>query len=199
MKTQLSFISIIIGCTVLFCSCSSGGGGGGPESASQLTSDGWNAYAGRDYATASSKFSQAISVDGSFVDAYNGSGWSNAKLNNLASAVSVFMQGLAKDASNLEMDAGLAFVYNAQKDYVHSIESDSVVLQANPNWSFSHDASVNSSKLHLLLAADYYALANYSASYQQVQILDGSFNADVTTVAGQIALAQEIERLRSIV
>jgi len=145
-------------------------------------------------------FAAATQGDANLVDAYNGSGWANAKLNALAAAVASFNTGLGKDSVNLQMRAGLAFVLNAQKLYTSSITADTTVLGANSTWSFSRDTSINAADLHLLLAEDYFALTppDFLASKREVQILDPSFVADVATIAGQTALAARIETLRGI-
>ncbi len=184
-----AFMIAIAGC---------GSGGGGSESADQLVAEGWTAYLSRSYGVASSKFSQALAINGNLVDAYNGSGWSLAKLNLPDSAVTQFNKGLNRDTANAEIRAGLAFVDNALKLYTQSITLATAVLQAKPSWVFSRDNSVNSQDLHLLLAEDYFALASYPESLTQVQVLNPAFTADVSTVTGQTSLAKEIERLRAL-
>ena len=152
-----------------------------------------------DHAAADARFTEALSKDANFVDAYNGGGWSKAKLNTLSGAIASFSTGLGKDSANLEIRAGMAFVYNAQKDYSHSIQYALAVLQGSSTWAFTRDPTVSYSDLHLLLAEDYFAQADYASSLQQVSLLDSAFNADVTTNSGQIALAQKIEQLKSTV
>jgi tetratricopeptide (TPR) repeat protein len=198
MKNYLYLITIA-GCLILG-SCS-GGEESAPveKTAAQLTAEGWQAYSGGIYATAAAKFSEALTKDANFVDAYNGLGWARMKLNTLATALSSFSSGLTRDTVNLEIMAGLAFLYHAQKNYSQSILLADNVLQANSTWAFSRDAAITSADLHLLLAEDYFAQASYAASLQQVQVLDGSFTADISTVAGQEALAKRIEELRGIV
>ncbi|HUL42732.1 MAG TPA: hypothetical protein VLY03_00075 [Bacteroidota bacterium] len=172
---------------------------GTDESASQLTTDGWAAYSARNYATAITKFSAATNLDASYADAYNGLGWSNAKLNKPQSAVSSFSTGLTKSPNNADMNAGLAFAYNAEKNYAQSIASGLAVLSVNADWQFARDTSVSSADIHLLLAEDYFSQTSpdYLHSLQEVQVVDPAFNADVMTVAGQTALGHEIELLRS--
>jgi tetratricopeptide (TPR) repeat protein len=176
-------------------------GGTGDKSASQLVEEGWGAFAAGDYQTAYDRCNEAIGMDASLADAYNGAGWAGAKLNSLAAAVTKFNNGLARDPSNLEMKAGLAFVLNAQKNYVQSIPYAVQVIQANPTWSFSRKSSISAPDVRLLLAENYFdqSIPDYVLSLQQVQILNPLFTADVATAAGVAALAKEIERLRPVV
>jgi tetratricopeptide (TPR) repeat protein len=181
--------------------CSTGGDGdGGPLTADSLVARGWRAYTAKDYNTAKRDFLQAVSLDGSVSDAYNGAGWTFAVLGVPDTALINFTKGRSRDSANLEMHAGIAFVYNALKLYDLSILHDTAVIRVNPNWIFSHDNTMNVLDLHLLAAEDYFAMGNFTASLSEVQLyLNSSFSADVTTISGQILLAKEIERLRSIV
>jgi tetratricopeptide (TPR) repeat protein len=180
-------------------SCNSGGGDPTPPTASELVNQGWQAYSAKNYQSASDKFNQALGMDGNFVDAYNGAGWASAKLNQLATAVSKFTVGLGKDTANLEIKAGLSIVLHAQHNYAQSILYASQVLASRPGWSFTRDATLGASDLHLLLAECYFGMADYASSLAETKVLNPSFNTDISTVAGQTALAEEIERLRSIV
>jgi len=172
---------------------------GTDETASQLTTEGWAAYAARNYALAVTKFADATNQDATFSDAYNGLGWSYAKQDKPQSAISSFTTGLTRSPNNPEMNAGLAFAYNAEKDYAQSITAGLAVLGANASWQFSRDTSISYTDIHLLLAEDYFSQPSpdYTQSLSEVRIVDPSFNADVTTVAGQTALGHEIEQLRS--
>ena len=181
--------------------CSSNDGGGPPaKTPAELLAEGWQAFANKNYQLAHDDFASATQGNANLADAYNGSGWANAKLNALGAAVTSFNAGLGKDSANLQMKAGLSFVFNAQKLYISSIAYDSTVLHADSTWSFSRDTSINAADLHLLLAEDYFALTppDFFSSKREVRILDTSFVADVATLAGQTALAAEIETLRGI-
>ena len=172
-----------------------------PETAQQLVDDGWAQYATANYQGARDLFNQASALDGSVVDAYNGAGWSSAKLNDLSTAMESFGLGQVKDTSNLEIRAGIGIIENARKNYAFSDSSVLSVLSENSSWVFSRDTSINSLDLHLLLAENFFAEAEYELSRDQVHLLDPSFPSalDVTTVAGRTALAMAIENLRAVI
>ncbi len=186
-------------CALLFASCSSNSGGPSTKTPQQLINEGWQAYAAKNYASALASFTQALQQNASLPDAHNGAGWSNGKLNNMADAGAQFNAGLALDTSNLQIKAGLAFVLNAQKNYSSSIGRAGEVLQADSNWVFGRDLSVTATDLHLLLAEDYFAMADFASSLAEVQKLEPGFIVNVGSVIGRLALADEIERLRSLV
>ena len=188
---------VLLGCMMLW-SCSKNETGPTVVTPDQLVAQGWQAYAGRNYPLAVDRFTEALQANSNLVDACNGSGWANAKLDSLTASVTGFSSGLSKDSTNLQIKAGLSFVYSAEKQYAFSISRATQVLRADTNWRFSRDTSVNSSDLHILLAEDYFALAYFDSSLTQVRVLNSSFSADVTTLAGQAALANEIEILRSL-
>jgi len=186
--------------SVMIGGCSSGGGDGPPQkTAGQLTTQGWSAYSAKNYTDASAHFAEALTLDANFADAYNGAGWSNAKLNAMSAAETSFTTGLTKDPTNVQIKAGLAFVYSVQKEYALSIQRGNEVLAADSGWSFSRDLSIGAADIHLMLAEDYFAQGDFSASLQQVQRLNALFNANVTTPSGRAALSAEIERLRATV
>jgi hypothetical protein len=202
-KTVLFMLGCLIGTGLWSCSSDDSPP---PKTAQELLTEGWQGYAGHDYQLAVDRFNAAISADGSLADAYNGSGWANAKRDLLDASVNAFNSGLLRAPSNLQMKAGYAFVLNARRStpnhYQLSINNALAVLLADSTWKFSRDTSINASDLQLLLAEDYFAIADFNSSLIQAKALNAklstTFDADVTTTAGQTALANEIERLRTL-
>ncbi len=194
-KSIIPVILAVAAAMVIFASCKSSEGGP-TKTPEELIAAGWQYYLSHDYTNAADQFNQALAQNNHLVDAYNGLGWSRAKLGQIATAVTNFATGFGMDTSNLDIRAGLAFAYNAQKSYAQSISSALAVLAVNMNWTFSHDNTVNASQLQLVLAEDYFATADYASSLARVQVLDPVFTANVTTIQGQTELAQEIESLR---
>ncbi len=197
---KAGFVAAVIAISVLLSSCSGNSTTNPPttESASQLVNDGWQAFAGQDYNKALSKFTAALRLDATLVDGYNGAGWADVRLNLLANAVTEFNAGKSRDTTNVDIWAGLAFVNNAQKNYTASVADAQSVLQKNSHWFFERDTTVNISDVKVLLAEDYFSTASFDLSLAAAQSLDASFRADVSTLAGQAALAQEIEALRNM-
>ncbi len=186
-------------CCIILGSCSGNNSTSPPPpTADQIIAEGWQKYAAGQYQEALNKFNEALGMDAGKVDAYNGAGWANAHLNALSASVTSFLHGFSRDTTDLEIKAGLALVFHAQKNYFASIERALPVLQANIHWTFSRDAAINYSDLRILLAEDYFGLANYPESKNQVLQVEPGFSADVSTIEGQTALGQEIEALRAI-
>ena len=171
----------------------------GDFTAQELTEQGWEKFGTVDYERASEKFQKAIKMDANYVEAYSGAGWAEARLTNLVNAESYFSQCISLNSSYIDGLAGIAFVYNAQKNYQSAITSATNALTKSSTWAFLHDETLNYKDLHLLLAECYFALLNFSESLNQVKILNSTFTADISTYDGRAALAAEIERLRGIV
>jgi tetratricopeptide (TPR) repeat protein len=169
------------------------------ENVEELVNEGWEQFKSGNYQLALETFQDAIARDNNYAEAYNGAGWASARLTNLSNAVSYFTQCISLNASLVTAHAGLAFVYNAQKEYASAINSANKALSLRSNWLFTYDESIGYKDLHLILAASYFALGNFSQSLAQVQKLNPSFTADFNTYEGKSALAEEIERLRGIV
>ncbi|MDI6767210.1 MAG: hypothetical protein QME52_10345 [Bacteroidota bacterium] len=169
-----------------------------PPDDNQYINQGWEAFGKREYQTALDKFTEALRMDSSIADAYNGAGWSSGKLNLLDNAVKYFLSGKSKPNSSLDISAGLSIIYNAKKEYNLSISEAFVIFRTNPEWVFSRDTSVNKFDLRIILAENYFALGNFEISYEHVKLLNPTFNINFRTMEGQTVLAHEIERLRNI-
>jgi tetratricopeptide (TPR) repeat protein len=197
MKTLLLVAPIAF----LLSSCSGGGTSEPPPvqppTAAQLIAQGWQAFAARNYQDASAKFHSAIQRDATLPDAYNGAGWSEARLNHVDTALTWLAQGRQRDTNNVDLVAGLSVVQNARKQYLLSLDLGISALGKNPNWVFSRDTSVTSADVRMVLAEDYFALGDFASSLVIVRVYNPSFSPDVTTTEGQTALAVEIERLRN--
>ncbi len=196
MRILMPLLAVVLALTM--GSCSKNGSEPPPVTADLLITQGWQAFAAHDYQGALGKFTSALQMDAGKVDAHNGAGWANARLNDLSAALAAFQQGRTIDTTNLQINAGLSVVENAGKNYSSSIARGGYVLQTNPQWSFSRDTSVNAFDLNVILAEDYFALADFASSLARVKILNPSFSADVTVLSGQAALAKEIERLSGL-
>ncbi len=169
------------------------------DDAKSHTESGWQEFQNGNYSDALTNFEEAISLDINYVDAYNGAGWANGKLGILTDAINRFNSGLELDSSNVDMLSGIAFVYNASKDYQNSIMKANSALSIKSHWTFSHISTIDYKDLRLLLAENYFAVADFQSSLSEVKILNSSFNADVTTQSGITELSLEIERLKGII
>ena len=198
MKLKYFFIYLML--IILFMSCGSDSGNT-PEqsSAEELTTSGWLSFEAGEYQVALQKFEDAIQIDNNYIDAYNGAGWSQGRLLNLNEAISNFLHCRDLDSLFTDASAGLAFVYNAQKNYQSAISHANKTLSQNSQWDFKHDSQLDFKDIHLLLAECYFAILDFESSLAQVQILNPDFNADLFTFEGRSALAAEIERLRGVI
>ncbi len=194
MKIHLLMIIIAVG---LFFSCESDVGtepsNYSPET---LTANGWTQFENGEYTLALNSFKEAIRASDTYVDAYNGAGWASARLQNLTDAASYFSQCLNLDANYADGLAGNTFLSHARKNYQTAVSDGNKLATNNPNWSFSHDTTLDILDIYLVLAESYFALQDFTNSLLQVQKIDPTFSADVNTYEGKAKLADKIEELR---
>ena len=165
------------------------------KTAGEITQLGWTSFSNSKYEDAKYYFQKAIGMDNSLADAYNGLGWTMAKLDSINVSIDNFLICLEKANANIisEANAGISFDYNVQNehqkciDYAENIESE---------WIFSHNTNIDYNDITLLMAISYYALGHFAESLAKVQILDADFDADITIPQGRAELAQKIEELK---
>jgi tetratricopeptide (TPR) repeat protein len=181
--------------------CGGDGGGGPSDTAASLTAAGWALFEQGEYDAAKVKFYQALNLDATYADAYNGIGWSNAKLDSLSQSLSSFGECITFDNVLAEAYAGCAPVY---RDYeTEPAHFDSAVAMATQalslaaSFSFSHDLSFDWRDLHLIMAQSHYGLGEFLEAKAHVDSLGGvSLDPESDTFVED--LAAEIERLEGI-
>ena len=183
--------------------------------AEDMVEYGWDLYETSDYLNSNKWFNDAIVDDDDWKDAYNGLGWSYAKLMVLDSSISYFTTGLEKNQdkwsitdSQSEILAGLTFAYNAKGNNAKAIEYgraflDSTVKPLQPEWVFSHDSLLNYLDLRVTLAASYFAKGKFDSTIIQVTVVLDSLNSNEiaitdTSLDGRILMAKQISSLQTL-
>ncbi len=175
-----------------------------------------------DYTNSKNWFLESINEDTTYMDGYNGLGWSFGKLTELDSSIYYFEKGLRftpsiYDTTNIRQQvwAGLCFAYNAYGNDALSIQfGDSLIVDLSSglttrSWIFNHNNINSKNKIDHLdvrvtLAASNFAVSEFSNSVLHIQtILDGlnnsgTFEPDVNTVQGRAELALWIDSLQTI-
>jgi tetratricopeptide (TPR) repeat protein len=189
---------------------SCGDDGAGPGlSAVELNEEAWGEYILGEYAGARALFEQAVSKDANLTEARLGLAWSDAHMGNYTASVSGFDAVIASGEHKTDAFAGRAAAALEMPDYPLSIASADSALTRDPDYFFERQAAYNSGDLRLILAQSYFALAEYGASQDQVDLIDPGNGLDPsdaeTWVVGdttyptyESALAILIERLWSL-
>jgi hypothetical protein len=166
--------------------------------ASELVQQGWLKFEARNFAGAGSDFSAALSISTNTTDssgALLGLGWAELRQSYGGLAENSLVKYLSLAPGDSDGRAGLAFACYTppQNKFREAIDTANVVLLSNPNWTFNHDNSIDSTDLHLLLAQCYYLSAIFDSSLIQVrEYYDPTFWVDVKTPEGKIALGEKI-------
>jgi hypothetical protein len=167
-----------------------GKGNGGPvaPTVQTLLAQAWQAFGAGDFATAKSKFQQALDKDPTVLEGSLGLGWSDTFLGNLATAETVLEQvaGRAPTPATTEFIqaalAGLTVVRLALDDAGGTVSAGEALLAADPDWSFAFRPSVNVSDVRLAMAEALVTQGegSFEAAQAQLDILDPSNGLDPT-------------------
>lgn len=201
----------VLAAALLGAACAGGGESGGPEAPAtyeELLSAGWAAFASEDYPLAAAAFAGAASLADSLAEPRAGLGWTRLYLAEPAEARQTFEEGagLAGAAGILaDLYAGWAFAENALKDpagadlgnFTGSNARIAAALEREPGWTFDRRPSLAADDLHLLRAANHFALGQFAESLAAVREVDAAFDAEVDTPAGRAELAARVEELTS--
>jgi len=175
--------------------------------AEQLLEEGWNLYEQREYTEAIDKFDRALRQDPNLVDGYNGLGWSNFALQNLAKSSSFFSQAATIDTNAVDVLVGSAFSWFERNQYNRSIEwgeracnTDSTKFDLKPietDYTFSHNWQVTSKSLRKIIALSNYYLGNFSEAHDQLKYLnpDGYESLSPQSDSFYIDLLKELEKV----
>jgi tetratricopeptide (TPR) repeat protein len=192
---------ICFACLLMVLGCGGDGGGGPSDTAASLTAAGWALFEKGEYEAAITKFNQALGLDATYSDAYNGLGWSDAKLDSLGRALDSFGECLVFDNMLADAYAGCAPVYrDYETEPAHfdsAIASAGHALSIAAAYSFSHDTSFDWHDLRLIMAQSHYGLGEFLDAYDQVIELGGTV-LDPESETFVEDLAAEIEDLEAL-
>ncbi len=160
------------------CATGCGGGtsvGGTFGSAETSAFEGWEAYKTMSDAKAEELFRNALSLDPSFSEAYNGLGWldfrragqvdGDQQAQLLGVAKTNFKRATAADPANTDAWAGLAGTELAGGNYTEARDAANRVLSLDSRYFSSHD-NIDYRDLHLVLAESYFFIGWFTSTQQ---------------------------------
>lgn len=180
-------VAILTGCSL--------GGSEDGETPGSLAGQGWSAFGAGDYARARDRFEDALDLDAHYADAYNGLGWSLAKLDDLDGAVENFDAALDESQSLRDPLAGKAIVCADSDRSEEAVTAAALLLAADAEYVFSHDPSVSAADIRMVKAKAHCNLAQFAEALYEVQEIEPSFYVNVSTTDGRRALLEKIEEL----
>lgn len=134
--------------------------------------EGWVAWESGSYAEAHAKFTEAGGAEG-----LNGLGWTTLKMDSLSKSEVYFALASVGGTDTLtDAAAGLAIVAWQQGDHQISLDAAGYVLRVEPNYVFSHDATITKELIILAKAYDEYHLLQYANCIASIQLLDATFS-----------------------
>ena len=219
MINKFNFIFSII--LITYCLTLPGCGGRTEYVAteSDLAEEGWDLYRDGKYLESAEWFQYSISTNPT-LDGFNGLGWSYGKLSyqdHLDISIGNFLgyETLLDSAAaaNLSLNdvwtirdifAGLCFAYSANGEDSTAIEYADLLFSFGwYDWSFLYESGLDSLDVLITVAKSAYFIADFEMSINQINyIMDkkdlGSFNPDISTPPGRLALISKIEELQLI-
>lgn len=170
--------AVLLSITLVVFACAESGD---DPSAPSLTVDeqialGWAAFESGDLAGAEAAFRSALSAAPNNGEVFNGLGWSLARQLRLTEAVAAFDNSLDRGRSGPEPLAGRAIVKRDvdPPDYEGTIADAEAALVSDPNFVFSHDATLDWKDVLLLTAQAHFALGQYVEANDIVVQLGGT-------------------------
>ena len=216
-KFNFIFSIILITYCLTFPGC-----GGRPDyvaTESDLAEEGWDLYRDGKYLESAEWFQYSINSNPT-LDGYNGLGWSYGKLSyqdHLDISIVNFLgyETLLDSAAaaNLSLNdvwtirdifAGLCFAYSANGEDSTAIEYGDLLFSFGwYDWSFLYEPGLDSLDVLITVAKSAYFIADFEMSINRVNyIMDkkdlGSFNPNISTPQGRLALITKIEELQLI-
>ncbi len=157
-------------------------------------SQGWSQYESGDYTEAITSFVAVLDGDPANISAFNGLGWTWTKIGNMDQGRDEFQRAIDNGMTIADPYAGIAFASLdvAPADFNGAISSALAALEISPEWSFSHNTSIDWHDVRLVLAHSYFAIHNYELANEQVIALGG------TAQGTEAELMLEITRLNDL-
>ena len=185
-----------IACALALTMGCGGDGDTGPSAtAESKTNEGWALFEDGDYTGAIGKFNEAVSLDDTYADAYNGLGWSFANLDSLARSLTQFGLCITNGMSG-DPHAGRAPVYRDldPPQFENAVSTATTALSLDSDYEFEHDDNFNWRDLRIIMAQSHFGLGRYDLANAEVGLLGGHIQ-DVESPTFVEDLATEIERL----
>lgn len=179
-------LKIILIIALVYISCT--------KSTEGVVSNGWISFENGEYTQALSSFWDATRMDDEYADAYNGLGWTYARLDSMNKSVINFEEAISLSPDLIDAHAGVAIVDN---DYENAEARATRVINNNPDYTFTHDLTVTIIDIYLSRAHSRAVLGDFQGSLDDVNKVDSTFNADISTHQGRFTLMSKIEELLS--
>jgi len=194
IKTRLRIRDLATTAVLLLLAAWAVGCGGGTSvggtfgSAETMTFEGWEAYKTQSDSKAEELFRNALSLDPSFSEAYNGLAWLNFRRAGqadgdrqtqlLITAKTDFERATAASPENVDAWAGLAGTELAGGNYAEARDAANRALSLNSRYFSSHD-NIDFRDLHLVLAESYFFLGWFADTQQTPDPNNALYHLDV--------------------
>lgn len=183
------------------------GGGGGSNDAPYWVEAAWDSYDEGDMVTARNHFTRALDRDSTYVPAVSGLGWINLEFGYTGLSQTEFEEALALNSGYVPALCGRAITAHAEALNVPPRASERLAITVDAaskaiqiggeGWQFERIESINSRQMRVLLAIAHFELGDYSASHEQIDLLDPGNDLDASNPDYVRLLLIELENQRA--
>ena len=203
---RLKYIILFLSLITLFKCGGDNLTGPSVDSAKKMVEDGWAKYEIGEYSAALSKFNAAARLNPTFVDIYNGLGWTHFALHNVEQAAIQFNTGVSKEPNVLDILVGYSFVLYENNNYslesgslkwaLRAIEVDSTEFDMDGvDYYFVHNPKVTAKELREIMALSYFYIGKFEDSYYQVKNYLNGYILDPLSSNFPSELLKELDRV----
>ncbi|MCB0280221.1 MAG: hypothetical protein KDD94_11985 [Calditrichaeota bacterium] len=155
----------------------------------------WQQFELRHYSAAIDLFKQVI-TESKNLEASVGLGYSYMFLSDYFNSTLILTQAYSDYGNKADLLAALVLVLNAEgQDLTTSNLFADELLIVDPQWKFGHQLNLTVNDIYLVQAQNYYLLGDFVKSIEMIQLLDSTFNADISTEAGKLELGEQIDNM----
>jgi tetratricopeptide (TPR) repeat protein len=155
----------------------------------------WELFEKGGFLDASEKFTEAITQNEEWADAYNGRGWCLLELRDLEEASADFAHAIQFSGSLMqvanEARTGQSSVWSASHDYEAAAEATQAVIDSDPSFQFSHRESIDIDDVRLTLSTALVGLARDAESPSAVDSLFDEIAVHLNAVDGENLVLRE--------
>ena len=150
-----------------------------PKKVEDIINAAWAKYEIAQYDTAITLFNEALRLDQSVLDIYNGLGWSYFQTHSLINSLANHTIAIGSDSSFADAMVGFSVSAFERNDYdqaiiaiitIARIDTSGFDIQGTDDYIFKHDSAVTARRVRKILALCYFYSGNFTESFNQLKL-----------------------------
>lgn len=183
MRKVCKYLTVLIG-LLAFVVC--GGSNFGtnppppdPQKVEDIINAAWARYEAAQYDEAITLFNEALSLDNTVLDIFNGLGWSYFQTHSLIKSLANHTIAIGSDSSFADAMVGFSVSAFERNEYglainaintIARIDTSGFDIQGTDDYIFKHDSAVTARRVRKILALCYFYSGNFTESFNQLKL-----------------------------